>query len=425
MPWPKSTKSFLMNYFKLVRIVVFLFLLNVSYSGFSQKRIAVIGSSSAAGYFPSTAFFPKDSAWVYKVKKYFKDLGIIDTLFNLAQSSTDCFEGMPTSYVPPAGFNYRLPNPNINITKAVNLIPKPDVIIVNYPSNSYDWISNDQVITCLQIIKDSANAKNIRCYITTTQPRDGFSPSERLKLKTLRDLILAHFGEWAIDFFTDIVQEPGLGIKTIYAAGDGVHLNPEGHTVLKNKVLEKNLFFGTVPIRFEDLSALPQSDKIILNWKTFFENPHVQFIIETSTDGIHFLPLATLLGQSNSTVPQTYSFTHSYPSDGQNYYRIVAVPIQGDKEYSNIVVAKFKKKQSGNVIATYTNNLINLTLKEPLKSPAWVNIFNMQGKLILNKKIEKGNTIIHPIHIWNLSSGKYLVQVIFEDHKETTQIMKL
>ncbi|HSN61978.1 MAG TPA: hypothetical protein VLR49_13655, partial [Ferruginibacter sp.] len=191
----------------ILRILLSLFLLFILQPGFTQKRIAIIGSSSASGYFPPSSGYPKDSAWAFKIKKHYKDLGVIDTIFNLGQSSTDCFEGMPSSYVPPAGFGYRLPNPAINITKAVNLIPKPDVIIVNYPSNNYDWISNDQILTCLQIIKDSANAKNIVCYITTTQPRDGFSPTERIKLKTLRDLILTQFGEWAIDFFTDLAQE--------------------------------------------------------------------------------------------------------------------------------------------------------------------------------------------------------------------------
>jgi lysophospholipase L1-like esterase len=408
-----------------IRLLLLVSLSIIAQTGYSQKHIAIIGSSSAAGYFPATSGFPKDSAWAYKVKKYYKDLGIIDTIINLGQSSTTCFEGMPSSFIPPAGFNYPLPNPAINITKAVNLIPKPDVIIVNYPSNGYDWIANEQILSCLQTIKDSANIKNIKCYITTTQPRDGFSPSERLKLKTLRDLILNQFGDFAIDFFTDITQEPALTIKTEYAIGDLVHLNPGGHTVLKNKVLEKNIFFGVVPVKFTDWYAVSQADKIVLQWKTIFETNHLQFIIETSTDGIHFVPLVTVPGKNNSSTLQQYFFTHLTPSQGENFYRLVAVSLQGQKEYSAIALAKFKNKLNNNVAITYTNNQVNLSFTQMLKKPVVVTILNMQGTLILNRKIEAIHTLVHRVNTPDLPAGKYIVQVIFEDHKETAQFVKL
>jgi hypothetical protein len=413
-----------MKHYILIRLFVIFCFVIYTQTGFTQKRIAVIGSSSAAGYFPPSSGFPRDSAWAYKIKIFYKDLGIIDTLFNLGQSSTTCFEGMPSSYIPPAGFNYPLPNAAINITKAVNLIPKPDVIIVNYPSNGYDWIANDQILTCLQTIKDSANVKNIKCYITTTQPRDGFSPAERLKLKTLRDLILNQFGEFAIDFYTDITQEPALYIKTEYAIGDLVHLNPGGHTVLKNKVLEKNIFFGVVPVKFTEWYALAQADKIVLQWKTLFETDHQDFIIETSTDGIHFVPLTTIAGKLNSTGTQPYSFTHLNPAQGENYYRIVAVSVQGQKEYSAIALVKFKNKLNNHVAIIYTHNQVNVSFTQMLKKPVLVSILNMQGKLILNRKIEAIQTLVHQVNTPNLPAGKYMVQVIFEDHKETAQFVK-
>ena len=196
----------------------FLFLLliiSLTSSAQTYKRICVMGSSSAFGYFGNPPQYPSDSSWASKIKRYYTDLGVIDTLFNIAQSSTDCFTGMPSSYVPPAGYNS--PDPNINITRAVNLLPKPDVIIVNYPSNNYDWIPNDQIISCLQTIKDSANANNIQCYITTTQPRDNFSLAERQKLLDLKELIINTFGVWAINFWTDVVEDSTLDIRPEYS----------------------------------------------------------------------------------------------------------------------------------------------------------------------------------------------------------------
>ncbi len=413
---------------KLVQVIPMSFLILFSLSSlsvFSQKRIAVIGSSSAYGYFPSASGIPRDSAWAFKVKKHFKDLNIIDTLFNLGQSSTDCFEGMPSSYRPPAGSNYRLPNPNINITKAVNLLPKPDVIIVNYPTNNYDWIPNAQIIECLQTIKDSANAKNIKCFITTTQPREGFSPTERLKLLALRDLILDKFGEWAIDFYTDIVQEPELSIKTIYSIGDGVHLNPAGHTVCKGKVLEKNLFFVLVPVRFGELKATAQGETVLLQWQTLNENNNKHFIIQSSRDGLNFSPIATINGALNSAGSVPYSYKDIHPVEGQNYYRVVAVSTQDQKEFSDIISVKFKKQSKGIATIKITKTLIQLSFAETPLTPVWAGLYNMQGKLILTSTLAANNSNSQSIGITRLPAGKYILLLQLKDHKETFQLLKL
>ena len=413
-----------MEHSNSARLFLFFYLMILSGAGFSQKHIAIIGSSSAAGYFPASSGLPKDSAWAFKLKKHYKDFGIIDTIINLAQSSTDVFEGMPSSYVPPASTGYHNPNPAINITKAVNLIPKPDVIIVNYPSNSYDWLPLAQVMSCLQTIKDSANIKNIKCYITTTQPRDGFSPSERQKLKTLRDMILTQFGEFAIDFFTDIAQEPSLAIKTEYAIGDMVHLNPAGHTILKNKVLEKNIFFNLVPVKFSELIASVKADKVILQWKTYTENNNREFIIETSRDGIVFKPLGTVAGKLNSSTTQQYSFTDHHPAAGQNYYRLAAISTFGEKEYSKIISIKFDNKPAAAFTATTSGGVLALNFNQAITNSVMVTIYTLQGSIAFSKKINIQGSTSYSVNIATLPAGKYFVRAIVNDRKESVQFVK-
>lgn len=417
-----------MNTVKLFLVSIIIVLCCSSRQGLAQKRIAVIGSSSAYGYFPPASGYPRDSAWTYRIKKHFKDLGIIDTLFNLAQISTDCFEGMPSSYIPPTpppGYTYRLPNPALNITRAVNLLPKPDAIIVNYPSNNYDWIPNEQVINCLQIIKDSANAQNINCFITTTQPRDGFSPSERLKLKTLRTMILDHFGIWAIDFFTDIALEPGLTIKPEYSIGDGVHLNPAGHAVLKAKVLEKNLFFSVVPVVFGELKATSKGNNVLLQWKTFSESSNRQFLVQRSKDGMNFSTISTIEGKLNSSATVSYSATDNQPYQGENYYRVIAESIQQQKEFSNIVSVNFHKNTQHIARVTSINGIVNISFSEALNKRATALILDASGKLISKTSIAAGTIPASTISIQHLAMGKYFLQILFSDHKESFPLMRL
>lgn len=235
-------------------IAICLFVIPITTSS-QLKRIAVIGSSTATGYgLPGYISGNNSSApdsWVNKLKRYYKDGGVIDTIYNIAQSTTDCYMGMPTGYEPPEGRS--APNPNLNITKALSFIPKPNVIIVNYPTNCYDWLNITEIMNCFRTIYKCANNEGVQCFIATTQPRNTFSFVERQKLRILKDSITAAFGMYSIDFWTDVVQPPDLTIKTDYANGDGVHFNVAGHNVLYQKAVQRNIFnpSNPLPVRFK------------------------------------------------------------------------------------------------------------------------------------------------------------------------------
>lgn len=231
-------------------------------SNFAQgKRICLVGSSTSYGY-----GVPADSSYAGRIKKFYKTAGLLDTLYNLAVPGIDCYIGMPSSYSPPPGRN--APNPQFNITRAVNLLPKPDVIIINFPSNNYQWLPYDEVIFCLQTMLDSANAAGIDCYVTTTQPRDDFNPAggERQRLKDLELLIKDTFGDKTLNFWDDIVQDPPLIIKPEFALGDYVHLNAAGHEDLANIVLQKNIFFAATGNRWTGVKNDDWNDAA--NWIT-------------------------------------------------------------------------------------------------------------------------------------------------------------
>jgi hypothetical protein len=203
------------------------------------RRIGVLGSSSANGQ-----NVPFDSAWAMQVKKYYKESGIIDTLHRVAASTMSCYHGMPTGYIPPP--NRPLPNLSYNITRLLTRTPQPTHIVVNYPSNGYDSLSTEEVLFCLETIKNTANALGVVCFIATTQPREDpnyFNTYEkRLVLKKLRDTIMQHFGDYAIDFWTELADPITLKRKPEYAYTlDLLHLNSAGHTALAQIVEEKDI----------------------------------------------------------------------------------------------------------------------------------------------------------------------------------------
>ncbi|MDB5203446.1 MAG: hypothetical protein JWQ27_2855 [Ferruginibacter sp.] len=412
-----------MQRIKKISVMMAIAMLICSLPVFAQKRICVIGSSSAYGYFGNPAIYPRDSAWAFKIKKYYKDLGVIDTLYNIAASGTNPFSGMPTSYVPPPG--YPSPETNLNITKAVNLNPRPDVIIVNYPSNQYDYYPVDVVMNCLQTIKDSANARNITCYITTTQPRNNFSPSERLRLRMFRDSIINRFGFFAIDFYTDV--ERGDSIRDEYAFGDFIHLNPTGHTVLANKVIAKNIFAGPVAIKLAALSAIEKDGQVLLQWQTQQENDNQQIRVERSIDGVHFTSIGAVAGKINSSVTEAYSFIDRSPATGKDYYRVVSVNSHAQQEYSTIVWVNFKNAAifSSRLLAITNRNQLSILVDHPTSPKLSIRILDIQGNQVVQQNFTGNNAATYSVDITKLIAGSYILQVFSGPDSQTHRFNKL
>src|SRR5689334_18302519 len=97
-----------------------------------QKKLTVLGSSTAAGNGASVI----DSSWVGRLQASFRKNmsdGIDTPINNRAVPGYVTYQSLPTGYpTPPAR---PLPDPNANITYVLSEVPKPDVVIINYPTN--------------------------------------------------------------------------------------------------------------------------------------------------------------------------------------------------------------------------------------------------------------------------------------------------
>ncbi len=393
-------------------VFVWALLLGSVLSGFSQKRICVMGSSSAWGYFTvnGTQLYPRDSGWAFKLKKHFKDLGVIDTLYNIAANSSSCYDGMPSSYMPPPGRNQ--PYYPFNITRAVSLVPKPDVIIVNYPTNQYDWLSKEEILFCLQTIKDSANAAGIRCYITTTQPRDNFSATERQKLKELRDLIILRFGVYAIDFWTDVTVPVNM-MNPQYNLGDNVHLTPAAHTILKNRAVNANIFFSTVPVSMSQLYAQKKANSVLLQWSTYTELNSHHFEVQRSTDGKNFVTIATLPAAGNSSLTKNYSVEDVHPNNGNNIYRVIEVDNNEQKEFSNRLNVAFIPAAffAGEVHSNPVVHELAVNLESGKKEMAEISIISAEGRLVFTEKLWVNGAFIYKKDWSKMPAGRYTLRI--------------
>ena len=304
----KSTNMNRLVKSSLVLVTAFLCFYVTSYS---QKKLLVLGSSTSSCYWGPSRY---DSCYLARLQRHYQQIGSPILLDNRAVAGDNPYHGMPTTYVPPAGRN--APRPESNITDGLKA--NPDIVLVNYPSNGYDYFTVDEVMFCLRTIKQTANNSGKPCYITTTQPRndpESFrTPTVRRRMVEIRTRVLAEFGEFAINFWDDIVNPSDTSIQSIYNA-DGTHLNDRGHRVLFNKVLEKNIFGQAVP------DITPPSAPSNLRVVSTSRNA-VQLAWESSTDNVgvsgyeiyvnnvrQYTTSATGITVPNLSVNTSYTFT--------------------------------------------------------------------------------------------------------------------
>ena len=128
-------------------------------------KIVVLGSSTAAGTGPENI----KNSWVNRYRSYLQNLNHNNVVINLAVGGYTTYHLLPTDTTaipdrPKADTAH-------NITAA--LIYKPDIIIINLPSNdaAYGYSAKGQIDNYKKIC-NPAYIQNIPVYVTTPQGRN-------------------------------------------------------------------------------------------------------------------------------------------------------------------------------------------------------------------------------------------------------------
>ncbi len=210
----------------------------VSAPGQRLMHIGVIGSSTMVGTGPASI----DSSLVNRIKRYYKTNGLTDTVYNLAVGGSTVYNGVTATFVSPGAAPNQYDS-TANVTAA--LAKGIDILIVGYPSNSYQigQLTIEEIMAAHQNIFDAANAAGVRCYIASTQPRtSGFDSADQAQLLVIRDSLLNRFGEFCMDFMTPMVYPGTYMVLPQYSAGDGLHLNSAGNAQLAAVIEATNPF---------------------------------------------------------------------------------------------------------------------------------------------------------------------------------------
>jgi len=152
------------------------------------------------------------------------------------------------------------------------------------------------------------------------------------------------------------------------------------------------------------------NNQILLNWSTASEHNSKNFDIEKSTDGAHFYLLSSQVGAGNSTSQKNYNLTDKQVSE-LNYYRLKMVDIDGNFQYSQIILIKDPgARQNVWVLNNPFKTIIKLRLAKTARL-VQCDLINTSGAKVFEQNF--GNTMDVTANLSNsqLAPGVYFFRI--------------
>ncbi len=176
-----------------------------------------------------------------------------------------------------------------------------------------------------------------------------------------------------------------------------------------------------LPVTLASFRATKKEQSVELQWKTASEQNAKQFVVEKSTDGIHFKALTEVAAVGTSKVAQTYTQLDKNPSQGDNYYRLLLKDNDGSSRYIGKIV-KVNFSNANSFTSIYPNPVseeLTVQTSQAEAAKLQLRILDISGQLIqtIDYDVEEGNNSkILDVHA--LRGGTYLLQVVNENQEQ-------
>lgn len=214
------------------------------------------------------------------------------------------------------------------------------------------------------------------------------------------------------DWRQETVDLSAFGCKTIQIGFEGVSYY--GNIIALDDVQINSMGTGScaVPLTLLSFNAQKVNTTNKLSWKTSQELNTLKFVIEQSRDARSFSTLGEVAAAGNSNNERTYTYTHSLPVKGYNYYRIKMVDIDGRYTYSAV---RSLQNLGANEISSYPNPVkgtMQVAINAAGNDAATVQITDMSGKTVYSKvhSVTEGDNNI-TIDAAAFTAGAYILKV--------------
>jgi hypothetical protein len=177
--------------------------------------------------------------------------------------------------------------------------------------------------------------------------------------------------------------------------------------------------FGTancsnvVPITLQHFTAKQKNgQQVQCSWQSLQEINGSHYIVQRGTTPTQFTNIATITAAGK---PNVYAYTDTINTTALQgaknlFYRLVMVEKDGTFQYSNIAAINLTQYQQIQVYPNPANNHVMLILPYPTQKVEPVQLYNLQGTLVLQTHLNAFTQILN-IPIQTLPKATYLIKV--------------
>lgn len=182
-----------------------------------------------------------------------------------------------------------------------------------------------------------------------------------------------------------------------------------------------------MPVTFTSVKASAKNSQVAVEWKVENQSNMKQYEVEKSVDGSRFVTAATI--NANNSASSVYNWIDANPSQGNNYYRIKSVDINGKAGYTTVVKANISSSNSVAQLKVYPNPAINANVTLELNNAAagiyYARLINPLGQVIVSQKIVHAEGTSSETIRWNAASAKGIYQLEITKPDGQTETIKV
>ncbi|RYG03436.1 MAG: LamG domain-containing protein [Chitinophagaceae bacterium] len=159
-----------------------------------------------------------------------------------------------------------------------------------------------------------------------------------------------------------------------------------------------------LPVVWKHFEAQKHDQVVQLSWSTSQEQLTKDFTVAHSLNGSVWKSVGSVHAAGQSTSVSHYSYVHSTPAQGVNYYRIEQRDLDGKTTYSVVRTVQFGTSDA--LISLSSSVISGGVLNINLGNAELVRVVSSDGRIVWKGKLSGGN---HQIRIANLRPGIYTV----------------
>lgn len=168
-----------------------------------------------------------------------------------------------------------------------------------------------------------------------------------------------------------------------------------------------------LPVQISTFSAVQRTNGVALNWSTSQEQNSKEFVIQRSSDGLHFTTIGMVAASGNTSSVSHYGFVDEAPLTGSNFYRLKQVDLNNTSEYSRVLKVMVETPTFAyRIIQNPVQNELRLTLQTAHATSFKIQVKDATGRLLIikNIKIAQG-TSTYSLPVKGLTEGVYIISV--------------